>query len=172
MRGCLRGVIAIARIVALLSWGVLGLPVWITLILFAMVLLILVTVARVITGRRFSIDRQLLAVVARSYPNGFRTMMHEFDLIYKEMDQTEPDVYIERTYFSSTCQTIGLFSIAAILICVLYFKVDIFSVSQQIYESLGVVALIALTMASVADYNKKQRAKASTPAQAANKVPD
>ncbi|QAU47338.1 hypothetical protein [Bradyrhizobium guangzhouense] len=143
-------VISFSRIFAMLAWAIIAAPVWLTMIVVALLFLLLLTVVRALTAINFSIDRQLLRMVARSYPNGFRYLQVEFNKLKCEMDDDEGDVGSEWSYVFSTIHMVLLCVIAATLYC-LYSGINVLSLPQYAYAGAIVLTLAAFALAWLAD---------------------
>ncbi|MFO1111355.1 MAG: hypothetical protein U1E61_19460 [Bradyrhizobium sp.] len=162
-----RAIIRISKAFAMIVWGMVGAPVWAILICFALLFVIVVTAARAVTGREFSVDRRLLGAVIRFYPNGLRRLKSEFAKIDEALEDNDDQSRVENSYFFSTFQAIGVMTIVIVLYC-LYARIDFWALPQYVYIAFAVIVAVALIMAGVADARKKYTA---APAAEPNKPP-
>ena len=149
-----RGIIVASRAFAMIVWGVVGAPVWALLICFGLLFVILVTIARAVTGRQFAIDRKLLTTVIRFYPNGLRSLKSEFAKIDQELEEADEQPSVESSYLFSTFQAIGVLSIG-LLFYAIYANIDFSQVPPSAYYATVLIVVVALTMATGADRRKR-----------------
>ncbi len=144
------GVISGGRVFAMISWAIIAAPVWLIMILVALLFLLFLTVVRALTAINFSVDRQLLRMVARSYPNGFRYLQTEFNKLEREMEEEEDDAKAEWSYLFRMMHLFLLLVIAVTLYCI-YAKINILSLPEYAYAGAGVVVVAAFLLAWLAD---------------------
>lgn len=149
-----RGIIVASRAFAMVVWGVVGAPVWAILICFALLFVIVVTVARALTWREFSMDRRLLSAVIRFYPNGLRSLKTEFAKINQAIEESEEDTHVESSYFFSTFQAVGVLIILLALYC-LYARIDLWTVPTYFYVAISLILVVLFIMAIAADVRKR-----------------